>query len=294
MLAFPIDRRGAPSCRQRHGHGGLQRGWRKRGIGDQRVCLPAPPAQAAQLIYKNGTVLTLDENNSVAQAARDFRWQDPRRRRIDFAIEKHIGSSTRVIDLGGSGTLIRHHDAHSHLVFAGTQPAVRSRSQQPADRAGTGPLAAAVGPRGTRAKLGPDAWITGFGYDDTLLAERRHPTRADLDQVSATQPILITHVSGHLAVANSVALALAGIDAATADPSGGVIRKDASGEPDGVLEETAVQMVGGLEPPLTAAQVQAATKAISALYASRGVTTASDGAERCRRHQGPRSGGAGR
>ncbi|MGQ2998353.1 amidohydrolase [Variovorax sp.] len=238
---------------------------------------PAPPAQAAQLIYKNGTVLTLDENNSVAQAVAI---SDGRILAVgaSSAIEKHIGSATRVVDLAGRTLIPGIYDAHSHLVFAGTNLLFEADLNSPP-----------IGPvqdlsqllsvlEEQRAKLGPDAWITGFGYDDTLLAEKRHPTRADLDRVSATQPILITHVSGHLAVANSVALALAGIDAATSDPSGGVIRKDASGEPDGVLEETAVQMVGGLKPPLTAAQVQAATQAISALYASRGVTTASDGA----------------
>ncbi len=238
---------------------------------------PAQTAQAAQLIYKNGTVLTLDPNNSVAQAVAI---SDGRILAVgtSSAIERHIVSSTRVIDLGGRTLIPGIYDAHSHLAAAGTTLLFEADLNSPP-----------IGPvqdlpqllsvlQEQRAKLGPDAWITGFGYDDTLLAEKRHPTRADLDRVSATQPILIAHVSGHLAVANSPALALAGIDADTPDPAGGVIRKDPNGEPNGILEETAMQMVSRLRPPLSAAQVQAAAKAISALYASRGVTTASEGA----------------
>ncbi|GIR83197.1 MAG: hypothetical protein CM15mP84_09450 [Cellvibrionales bacterium] len=64
----------------------------------------------------------------------------------------------------------------------------------------------------------PDGWIVGHGYDDTLMAERRHPTRDDLDRVSDDRPVAITHVSGHLAAVNSAALAALGIDESTPDP----------------------------------------------------------------------------
>ena len=68
-----------------------------------------------------------------------------------------------------------------------------------------------------------DGWLIGSGYDDTLLAERRHPTRFDLDQVSATRPIGIVHVSGHLMVVNTAALEALGIDETTPDPEGGIL-----------------------------------------------------------------------
>ena len=87
--------------------------------------------------------------------------------------------------------------------------------------------------------------IIGFGYDNAQLAEVRHPTRADLDEVSAEIPIIIVHQSGHLGVANSAALEQAGIDASSEAPPGGVIRKDANGEPNGVLEEYAFFAVLG-------------------------------------------------
>src|SRR3989449_9645782 len=81
-------------------------------------------------------------------------------------------------------------------------------------------------------------WITGRGYDDTLLREGRHPTRDDLDRASTQHPIWIAHTSGHLGAANSRALALAKITKDTPQPKAGVIRKDPrSGEPNGVFEE---------------------------------------------------------
>ena len=64
----------------------------------------------------------------------------------------------------------------------------------------------------------PEGWLVGHGYDDTLLTEMRQPTRDDLDRISADRPIAISHVSGHLAVANSAALELMGIDESTPDP----------------------------------------------------------------------------
>ena len=95
-----------------------------------------------------------------------------------------------------------------------------------------------------QAEALPDGqWVSGGGCDDTLLlAEQRHLTCADLDRASATHPIYISHTSGHLAVANSLALELAGVTRDTPDPPGGVVRKDPdTGEPDGVFEEKGLQ-----------------------------------------------------
>jgi predicted amidohydrolase YtcJ len=79
-------------------------------------------------------------------------------------------------------------------------------------------------------------WIAGVGYDDSQLAEQRHPTRDDLDKVSTDIPVLIIHQSSHLGVANSKALEIAGVTAATKDPNGGVFRRrEGSQEPNGVL-----------------------------------------------------------
>lgn len=236
-----------------------------------------PPAAAADVVYRDGKILTVDAGNAVAEAVAVKSGKILAVGRSS-EVAAHIGAATKVVDLAGKTMIPGIYDAHSHIVGTGiiglfdvdlNSPPI-GRVEKIDDIVSL--LQAQM------ARLGPDAWITGFGYDDTLLAEKRHPTRADLDRVSATRPIYITHISGHLAVANSAALALAGITASTPNPSGGVIRRDANGQPDGVLEETATALVGGLRPALTAAQVQEGIKFAAAKYASQGVTTANDGA----------------
>ena len=92
--------------------------------------------------------------------------------------------------------------------------------------------------RQTNAAQPGDGWLIGFGYDDTMLAEQRHFTREDLDRVSTDRTILAMHISGHMAVVNSLALERFGITAETPDPPGGEIRKDSeTGEPTGLLLE---------------------------------------------------------
>jgi predicted amidohydrolase YtcJ len=117
-------------------------------------------------------------------------------------------------------------------------------------------------------------WVNGRGYDDTLLEEGRHPTRYDLDQASTEHPIYISHTSGHLAVANSLALEMAGVTRDTPQPPGGVIQKDpATGEPNGVFEESG-GLVGRLLPPATEEERQEAIQAAVDIYVRQGVTTA--------------------
>jgi predicted amidohydrolase YtcJ len=120
----------------------------------------------------------------------------------------------------------------------------------------------------------PGRWVTGRGYDDTLLAERRHPTRADLDQVSTSHPIWITHVSGHLGVANSLALERAKIDRTTKQPAGGRIQIDPkTNEPNGVFEES-LGLVTRNIPGNSAEDQLRATRAAVEQYVRQGVTTA--------------------
>jgi predicted amidohydrolase YtcJ len=235
------------------------------------------PQVPAQLVYKNGSVVTLDDNNTLAQAVavRDGKIVKIGNNR---SMEAYVGSTTKVVDLKGKTLIPGIYDAHSHFTLSGTNELFDVNLNS-----------VPIGPVETmaqllsllqtqKAKVAATDWVSGWGYDDTLIAEKRHPTRADLDTVSATQPIIITHVSGHFAVANSAALALAHITAATPNPTGGTIRRDANGQPNGVLEETAVQMVSTLKPAFTAAQMQAGIAAASKQYASQGVTTANEGA----------------
>jgi predicted amidohydrolase YtcJ len=85
--------------------------------------------------------------------------------------------------------------------------------------------------------------VVAFRMDDETLAERRLPTRHDLDRAFADRPVLVHRYCGHIAVANSAALALAGLDTATADPAGGTIDRAGDGAPTGVLRETAIEPV---------------------------------------------------
>jgi hypothetical protein len=92
--------------------------------------------------------------------------------------------------------------------------------------------------------------VIGQRLNDEGLAEGRLPTREDLDDVIADRPVLIYRYCGHIAVANSAALSLAGVDSASADPEGGSFDRDSAGRPNGVLRETAIQSVSAAVAPL--------------------------------------------
>jgi len=127
-------------------------------------------------------------------------------------------------------------------------------------------------------KTPPGQWISGFGYDDTLLAEKRHPNRYDLDQVSTEHPIDIRHITGHFLAINSAALKKKGITAATVSPEGGHIQMDpATGEPLGVFEETAMELVQDFMPGYTPERAAEAVAVGSKRYLSTGTTTAQEG-----------------
>ena len=102
---------------------------------------------------------------------------------------------------------------------------------------------------------------------------KRMPTKEHLDSLDTQRPILVDAIDGHIALANSRALALAGIDANTPDPAGGKIRKDANGEPTGILLDNAIGLVSQLIPPPTAAQNADSLAAAYRLMAERGVTS---------------------
>ncbi len=119
--------------------------------------------------------------------------------------------------------------------------------------------------------------LVGAGYDDTLLAERRHPTRVELDAVSRDIPVIVLHVSGHMAVANSKAMELAGINADTEDPSGGHIKRQVgSREPEGLLQESAMRPVLALIPPAPPLELYRAFEQTALKLASLGITTATE------------------
>jgi predicted amidohydrolase YtcJ len=130
----------------------------------------------------------------------------------------------------------------------------------------------------TESNLKPGEWVMGLGYDDSLLAEQRHPTKDDLDEVSTEHPIYLIHVSAHLGAANSLGLSLANINAETQDPPGGKIRRyENSSEPNGVFEETAAYPLQQLAMSAYKDPIGSVKKAMN-IYARNGITTAQDGA----------------
>src|SRR6185312_7080655 len=229
----------------------------------------------AQVVYKNGIILTVDKGNSSAEAVavRDGRILAVGR---SSYVSRHIGAGTKVVDLKGKTVIPGIYDAHSH--FPNTRhPTLGADLNSPPIGSVRNIDDIITALQAQKAKVGPHGWIQGRGYDDTLIAEKRHPTRVDLDRVSTTQPVVAGHVSGNLMAVNSVALALAGITASTPNPPGGLIFKDANGKPTGVLADNAEGLVRKLIPPMTEAQQREEIRLGGQWYASQGVTTANVG-----------------
>ena len=231
----------------------------------------------ATQIYRNGTILTMDSRGSVASALA-VEGNVVLAVGTDDDVMAHAGPDTVVTDLRGRTMLPGFIDGHSHFVWAGLMFATQLDLSSPPvgkvkDIAEIRDLLkekAASTPKGE--------WILGYGYDDTALADRRHPLASDMDDVTPDHPVLLRHVSGHLCSCNSRALALVGYDRNTPDPLGGIIRRDGHGNPNGVLEEPpAREPVFRHIPAPTEANWMEGIKAACAAYTAKGVTTAQDG-----------------
>ncbi len=167
----------------------------------------------------------------------------------DGEIERLAGPRTRMVDLKARGTGMfvfpGFNDAHTHLGMA-------ARTKLNLDLTGAGSLAEMLARISDFANGEPSVhWLTGGGWDHTLWAEKRLPTRQDLDRVTGGHPAFLVRIDGHIAVANSAALKLAGITGKTVAPEGGAIDKDARGEPTGIVREGAQGLVAKVIPSPT-------------------------------------------
>jgi hypothetical protein len=236
---------------------------------------PAP----ADTLWMGGTILTMNDDAPEAEAlaVRDGRIVAVGDR---AAVEAFRGPATQVVDLGTRALLPGFVDAHSHFSFVAIQ-AVAANLLPPPDGPGDSIAALQQTLRDYLAKsptVAETGVVIGFDYDDSQLAERRHPDRHDLDAVSTELPILLIHQSGHLGVYNSLALERAGITADTPDPAGGHIHRDADGVPTGLLDENAhFAALGANLPRFTAEQMHGMLEAAQRLYAANGFTTVQDG-----------------
>lgn len=238
-------------------------------------------AQTPDTLLINGTVVTLTgpDNDIIAEAiAITGDRISAVGRTTDLA--QTAGPKTTIIDLGGHTVLPGFIDAHGHFPSTGLIEKHFVDLNSPPIGSVTS-IDETVSALIEKAKTVPEGdWIQGRGYDDTLIVEMRHPTRWELDRVSTEHPIYISHISGHLGVANSLALELAGVSRDTPQPFGGKIRMDAeSGEPNGVLEEPpAMGFVTKLLPEFSEDDMIDAVAKAATDYASVGITTAQQGA----------------
>jgi len=240
-----------------------------------------PPAAPADLVLKNGIINTMDENHPRASmvAIRDgsivavaYTASDAAQPENAAAIDALIAPGTRVIDLHGQFAMPGFNDAHLHLFSAGY-------AKLEVNLEGAKSLAEFQQRIRDRLKdLAPNDWVYGQGWDHTLWSEKKFPTRQDLDALSTTNPMFFSRIDGHVAVANSRALQIAGITRATPDPAGGYIEQDPkSGEPTGMLEEDpAMDLVYSRIPPYSLEQRRRAFTLAMDEAAQFGVTSVQD------------------
>lgn len=226
-----------------------------------------------KLILKNGRVLTMRDGAPEATAVAVGRDGRLLATGTDAQMEAFAEAGVRIIDLRGRTLIPGFFDCHMHLLWLGTNlghvdlsyPAAKEKADIV---------------RLLRRRLEERPGLTcvqGNRYEQSRLAEKTHPTRRDLDQVSTELPVRIVHTSGHAAVVNSKALQMLEITRQTPDPIGGEIERDADGEPTGVLLETASwNNLERILPEVSRAEQVEALGRANAYLLARGITSASD------------------
>jgi len=227
------------------------------------------------LIIQNANIVTLDSSHSIGKAVAIADGKI-----VDISYEGNLSKheyqthpGTQILDLKGATLLPGFIDTHSHLLMYGEMmdyidcrpPTVHNI------------LNIAESVRERTKQIPPGQWILGWGYDDTLLEEKRHPTRFDLDLVSPDHPVFIRHISNHFAVANTRALELAGISQDIEDPQGGFFGRNAEGKLDGVIYEfSALDKIYPVLPVPTKEESVEHIRRAAQVYLSQGITTFTD------------------
>ena len=221
------------------------------------------------IYYLHGRVYTNDPQHPWAEA---LSVRDGNIVCVGSPLECGSGASAEnTVELQGHFVMPGFNDAHVHLGSGGANlldvALIGTSSVPDLQRR----VAAAV------ASHKPGEWITGKGWDHTLWPDKKFPNREQLDQVAPQNPVFLVHVSGHVAVANSQALKLAGVTKDTPNPSGAEIERDAQGEPTGMLKEgAALALVRAKIPPPTPARRRQGIELALADIAKNGVTSIQD------------------
>ena len=227
---------------------------------------------AASLVLLNGRIWTVNDRQPRAEAVACLG------SRIvavgsNGEIRKWIGAGTEAIDMGGKLVLPGFNDAHVHFFSGGENLAsvqLRDAKSEDEFRKRIAEFA---------AKQPAGRWITGGDWDHENWTPARLPTRQLIDAVTAGHPVFVNRLDGHMALANSQALQLAGITRDTPDPPGGTIVRDAAGEPTGVLKDAAMERMDGVDgviPAPSEDQIADAVRAAMRYAAENGVTSVQD------------------
>lgn len=235
-------------------------------------------SDAADLLFVNGRVITVDPADTVAEAlaVRDG---------VIVAVgseadvRAHAGPDTRVVDLAGGTLLPGINDSHIHAISLGTlTPPLTLDVAYPSVRSIADVVDLVRAAAGARQ---PGEWITGSGWDVGFLDECLHepgrqPTRHDLDAVSPDNPVFLQDFSYHTGWVNTAALKLAGFDLEADYGDDPLVVADAEGRPTGVLYERQQAELKGIIPPLTDEQRLFAVRSVQRQLASLGVTSITD------------------
>ena len=231
---------------------------------------PAPvPGPAADLIVSGAKIWTGDAGNPEVQAVAVLNGRIVVVGR-DADVAQWRGPATQVVDAAGKRLVPGFNDAHVHFLGGGAA----LDSVQLNEVTNTGEFARRIGERAAHTPKGE--WVQGGNWDETKWSPAVLPTRQLIDRVAADVPVAVNRYDGHMIVVNSLVLKLAGITAATADPAGGLIIRDAQGEPTGALKDAAVDLVQRIVPPLTHQQRRAIIEHALHHAASLGVTSLQD------------------
>ncbi|HEX6802102.1 MAG TPA: amidohydrolase family protein [Terriglobales bacterium] len=236
---------------------------------------PGTPVPKADAIYVHANIYTGVAGTSSfheVERAEAMAIKDGRILAVGKELDllKFKGPQTATIDLKGHFVMPGFNDAHMHLTEAGFKKLT-------VDLTGVKSLdefRERIRKRVETAE--PTEWIQGSGWDETLWPVKELPTRWDIDEVTTDHPVYLERIDGHVAVANTLALKLAHVTLASKDPEGGEIGRDASGQPNGILRETAKNLVASVIPPPTADKRRQAIEAALQDIARAGVTSVQD------------------
>jgi predicted amidohydrolase YtcJ len=225
--------------------------------------------KTADIILKSANVITMDTAQPSAEAVAISG------EKIDLVggygdVERGVGTGTKIIDCAGRTLVPGFNDAHLHL-FSLMKKLI-SVDLSPAAIGSIEDIKQAI--RRKAESTPPGDWISGTDYNEFYLAEKRFPTRWDIDEVAPDHPVILSHRSLHACVLNSLALKLAGIGTETPEPPGATIERDpATGEPNGVLYEVLSEIRGRVVPPMTGAELDEAAGLVNTLFLSNGITS---------------------